>query len=280
MQLFDGNLTAQLGVPMRTKASGRIGGLRWFAAGACALLLAAVTAGGANAQTVFDTFANTFQLHGYLENQTIERSDTFVRDWHNASTRNRIDVQVSGTLARSLDMPLMPGASVEYFLDVRPGYEAAYDIDRDRFGNATTGFSGPADNSSSPFSRVNGLSLGAIPNFASTLFGFTPNYIQAFGNPASPYFVGTQYAWSPKQFMMWGPKDYTVPMPVDPKIRYLPRPEGACKACPDIKIGFLRFPLGFYLLAQGLLIGIVAGCFWSTRVQERIDRALVESEEA
>ncbi len=46
------------------------------------------------------------------------------------------------------------------------------------------------------------------------------------------------------------------------------------------EIGFLRFPLGFFLLAQGLLIGIVAACFWSTRVQERIDRALVESEEA
>ncbi len=46
------------------------------------------------------------------------------------------------------------------------------------------------------------------------------------------------------------------------------------------EIGFLRFPLGFYLLAQGLLIGIVAACFWSTRVQERIDRALGESEEA
>ena len=46
------------------------------------------------------------------------------------------------------------------------------------------------------------------------------------------------------------------------------------------EIGFLRFPLGFYLLAQGLLIGIVAACFWSTRVQERIDTALGETEEA
>jgi putative solute:sodium symporter small subunit len=46
------------------------------------------------------------------------------------------------------------------------------------------------------------------------------------------------------------------------------------------EIGFLRFPLGFYLLAQGLLIGIVAACFWSARVQERIDRALSETEEA
>ncbi len=68
--------------------------------GPARLLLAAVTAGGANAQTVFDTFANTFQLHGYLENQTIERSDTFVSDWHNASLRNRLDLQVSGTLGQ------------------------------------------------------------------------------------------------------------------------------------------------------------------------------------
>ncbi len=45
------------------------------------------------------------------------------------------------------------------------------------------------------------------------------------------------------------------------------------------EFGFLRFPLGFYLLAQGLLIGIVAVCFWSAGAQERIDRAFSESEE-
>jgi putative solute:sodium symporter small subunit len=45
------------------------------------------------------------------------------------------------------------------------------------------------------------------------------------------------------------------------------------------KIGFLRFPLGFYLLAQGLLLGMVALAFWSTRVQERIDRSFSEGEE-
>jgi putative solute:sodium symporter small subunit len=50
-------------------------------------------------------------------------------------------------------------------------------------------------------------------------------------------------------------------------------------AGPLDQIDFLRFPLGFYLLAQGLLIGIVALAFWSTRVQERIDRTLSESEE-
>jgi putative solute:sodium symporter small subunit len=45
------------------------------------------------------------------------------------------------------------------------------------------------------------------------------------------------------------------------------------------KIGFLRFPLGFYLLAQGLLIGMVTLAFWSTRMQERFDRRLNEGED-
>ena len=43
--------------------------------------------------------------------------------------------------------------------------------------------------------------------------------------------------------------------------------------------GFLHFPLGFYLLAQGLLIFIVAVAFWFIRVQERIDLARSESGE-
>jgi len=44
------------------------------------------------------------------------------------------------------------------------------------------------------------------------------------------------------------------------------------------RYGFLHFPLGFYLLAQGLLIFIVAVAFWFIRVQERIDLARSESE--
>ena len=204
-------------------------------AGVGALFVAAVTAGGARAQTAFDTFANTFQIHGYVENQTIERSDTYVRDWHNASLRNRLNFQLSGTLAKHLDLPAMPGASIEYFLELRPGYEAAYDVDRDRFGNATTGFSGGAPGYS-PFSRLAGLSLDAHPNAISNAFGFFPNYIQAFGNPASPYFVGTQFAYNPKQFQMVGPKDYGAVMPNSPSIPYLPRLEGVCRNCPNVKV--------------------------------------------
>ena len=44
------------------------------------------------------------------------------------------------------------------------------------------------------------------------------------------------------------------------------------------RYGFLHFPLGFYLLAQGLLIFIVAVAFWFIRIQERIDLARSDSE--
>src|SRR6185369_1289416 len=43
--------------------------------------------------------------------------------------------------------------------------------------------------------------------------------------------------------------------------------------------GFLHFPLGFYLLAQGLLIFIVVATFWFVRLQDRLDQTRSENEE-
>jgi putative solute:sodium symporter small subunit len=45
------------------------------------------------------------------------------------------------------------------------------------------------------------------------------------------------------------------------------------------RFGFLHFPIGFYLLAQGLLVFIVVMAFWFIRLQERLDLARSESEE-
>ena len=42
---------------------------------------------------------------------------------------------------------------------------------------------------------------------------------------------------------------------------------------------FLHFPLGFYLLAQGVLIFLIPAIFWFTRVQEHIDQRRSESGE-
>ncbi|MEG6508583.1 sodium/substrate symporter small subunit [Methyloligella sp. 2.7D] len=42
---------------------------------------------------------------------------------------------------------------------------------------------------------------------------------------------------------------------------------------------FFRFPFGFYLIAQGLVLAIAAGGFWYARVQQRLDEELSESGE-
>lgn len=45
------------------------------------------------------------------------------------------------------------------------------------------------------------------------------------------------------------------------------------------RLWFLHFPLGFFLLAQGLLIFTVVVAFWYVRVQERIDHTRSVNEE-
>lgn len=45
------------------------------------------------------------------------------------------------------------------------------------------------------------------------------------------------------------------------------------------RIWFLNFPLGFYLLAQGLVMFAVFVTFWYVRVQERIDLTRSMNEE-
>jgi putative solute:sodium symporter small subunit len=43
-------------------------------------------------------------------------------------------------------------------------------------------------------------------------------------------------------------------------------------------ISFLRFPLGFYLAAQGLFVLISALAFWFAREQDHLDAAREESD--
>lgn len=45
------------------------------------------------------------------------------------------------------------------------------------------------------------------------------------------------------------------------------------------QLWFLHFPLGFYLLAQGLLFFVVFIGFWYVRAQERIDHTRAMNEE-
>jgi putative solute:sodium symporter small subunit len=45
------------------------------------------------------------------------------------------------------------------------------------------------------------------------------------------------------------------------------------------RLGFLHFPLGFYLAAQGLFIVVIVAAFLFIKQQDRLDRKREESEE-
>ena len=88
-------------------------------------------------QGIAQNLEDSFQLHGYVENQEIIRSENYVGDYNVASIRNRIDLQPSGQIIRDatlpsvMGVPLGTGLSVGYFAEIRPGYEGVYDL-RDR----------------------------------------------------------------------------------------------------------------------------------------------------
>lgn len=68
-------------------------------------------------------------VHGYVDNFTILRNDTFKEDYHVAASRYRASVQLSGPLRILQDT----FNRFEYFIELRPEYESIYDIG-ERFG--------------------------------------------------------------------------------------------------------------------------------------------------
>ena len=73
-------------------------------------------------------------IHGYVDNFTILRNTSFVKDYHVASSRYRASIQLSGPLYMLRDT----FKRFEYFIELRPQYESIYDID-DKFGNGRKG---------------------------------------------------------------------------------------------------------------------------------------------
>jgi uncharacterized protein DUF1302 len=183
--------------------SGRIGRGFWFGAMLLGVLSGLATAGRVQAEDIWDTLKSTSQLHGYVENQEIIRNENYVRDYHVASIRNRIDLQPSGTIVHGLDVPFFRNGSIEYFAELRPGYEGAYDIVTDRFGDRTTGFSGIGH---SPFDQP----IIKGPGFA---------LLKAFG-------------YNPKRFKFIGSRNFAFPDPIDPSTVFLKR----CAGCVDTNV--------------------------------------------
>src|SRR5262245_4647302 len=63
-------------------------------------------------------------IHGYVDNFTILRNNTFKEDYHVASSRYRASIQLSGPLRVLQDT----FNRFEYFIELRPEYESIYDI--------------------------------------------------------------------------------------------------------------------------------------------------------
>ncbi|MGH7843211.1 MAG: DUF1302 family protein [Candidatus Binataceae bacterium] len=146
----------------------------------------------ARADDFFTNLKNNFQLNGYVEAQQIWRNENFVKGYHVASLRNRIDVQPSGQFIKDINFGPIHNLSIEYFMEVRPGYEGAYSIINDRFGDRPTGFSGTG---SSPFQRpiVGGAGVALL---------------KAFG-------------YKVKQFRGYGARSFAFPDPVAPNEHFI-----------------------------------------------------------
>src|SRR5271167_185300 len=165
----------------------------WGLVAALALVVGGPASQAFAQQGIAQNLEDSFELHGYVENQEIIRSENYVKDYNVASIRNRIDIQPSGqiikdaTLPTVAGIPLGTGLSVNYFAELRPGYEGAYDLVPDRFGNHTTGWSG---------------------------VGYSP--FATLGGAGDTGFITGGY--NPKRFKGLDARDFSFPMPVSMNI--------------------------------------------------------------
>src|SRR5579863_501960 len=151
----------------------------------------------------FTNLKDNFELHGYGEAQQIWRNENFVKGYHVASLRNRLDLQPSGQLIKDLGAGPIQNLSINYFMEVRGGYEGAYSIINDRFGDRPTGFSGTG---TSPFQRpiVTGAGVALL---------------KAFG-------------YKVKQFRGYGARSFAFPDPVAPNEHFLI----PCQGCTNTNV--------------------------------------------
>ena len=179
------------------------------------------------AEEFFSDIRSSFNLHGYVEAQQIWRNENFVKNYHIASLRNRLDLQPSGTLVKDLDFGPFQGFAIRYFMELRPGYEGAYDIVNQRFGNEPTGFSG----------------TGYSP--------FAPPIATQAGVAAL-----TAFHYDVKSFKFYGQRSFAFAEPVAPAARFLV----PCVSCVNVTVPEkdLRFErddnnADYYPLREGYL---------------------------
>ena len=78
----------------------------WLLALVAALALVMMGGPAYAQQGVMQNLEDSFELHGYLENQEIIRSENYVSDYNLASFRSRLDFQPSGQILKDVNCPL------------------------------------------------------------------------------------------------------------------------------------------------------------------------------
>ena len=155
---------------MKRAGRGKLTGL-WLTMAAIGLSMALAIppadAAGRGDRGFLESF-DRMAIHGYVDNFSILRSDTFKTDYHVASSRYRASVQLAGPLYMMQDY----FDRFEYFIELRPQYESIYDID-DKFGNGrkgegkrfVSGRSGYPNPGNQAFLRAFGLDPGNFGSF-------------------------------------------------------------------------------------------------------------------
>lgn len=112
------------------RAFRKVGKGEWLGVAAM-MLVASLTLDRAEAEDKPGLLASleNMAIHGYVDNFTILRNDSFKEDYHVAASRYRASVQLSGPLRILQDT----FNRFEYFIELRPEYESIYDIGN-RFG--------------------------------------------------------------------------------------------------------------------------------------------------
>ena len=169
---------------MKRAGRGILAGLGLFGAVfGLSLMLAVPSAfsAGAKDKSFLDSF-DRMAIHGYVDNFTILRNDTFKTDYHVASSRYRASVQMSGPLYMMRDY----FDRFEYFIELRPEYESIYDID-DKFGTGRKG-----EGKQFVSGRSDGAKGGVNQGLLSA-FGYDPGNFGEFWPKESPSSIRFPY---------------------------------------------------------------------------------------
>jgi uncharacterized protein DUF1302 len=138
--------------------------------------------------------------HGYLENFSIIRNNTFKEDYHVASARYRVSLQLTGPAFAGENLFGLPIKRIEYFVELRPEYESIYDLSG-RFGDRQS-------------STTSGRGKPVRNDPARPALGGTPDN----------YDLLRMFGYNPRDFEeIYHKSNLVIPHPINPEVSYIRR---------------------------------------------------------